>query len=291
MAQGYYNLGEPHMAVNVWAEGVVNMPTSSEGFFNLGLLQRELGGASAERCYKTAVRLLPTSARYRYSYGNLLYDRQRLVGAASVYAAALRLDPMHLDALNNLGNALRQLGQLDRAKATFEHGLRANPLNTNLLLNAGQVYQDLGLVNQTSRVAEEAFRLNPALIEASILRGRCSLYLLYWYKITSTDACACGSVAYARGELQEAIEHYRAAHTIDPHAQQPLLNLANTLGAQITSLAGTKVQILTQKALLGDLYRGKEARVANQNAEARSEMHQLHQALCLLALLVQKYKY
>jgi tetratricopeptide (TPR) repeat protein len=143
---------------------------------------------------------------------------------------------MHLDALNNVGNALRQLGQLDRAKATFEHGLHSNPLNTNLLLNAGQVYQDLGLMNETSRVAEEAFRLNPALIEASILRGRCSLYLRYWYKIASTDACACGSVAYARGELQEAIEHYRAAHTIDPHAQQPLLNLANTLGAKLLAL-------------------------------------------------------
>ena len=53
------------------------MPTSSEGFFNLGLLQREMGGASAERCYKTAVRLLPGSARFRYSFGNLLYDHNR----------------------------------------------------------------------------------------------------------------------------------------------------------------------------------------------------------------------
>jgi len=233
MAQGYYNLGEAHEAVHVWEEGVVNMPSNSEGFFNLGLLQRELGGANAERCYLTAVRLQPLNARYRYSYGNLLYDRERLVDAANAYAGALSLEPAHEDALNNLGNALRQLGRLDGAKRVFERGLLHNPTNTNFLLNAGQVYQDLGLLDETSRVAEKAFHLNPALLEASILRG---------------------SVAYGRGELPEAIDHYRAALRIDPTAQQPLLNLGNTLG---------------------DLYRGKEARVANQNVAARAEMRAL----------------
>lgn len=230
LAQGYYNLGEAHEAVHVWEEGVVNMPTNSEGFFNLGLLQRELGGADAERCYRTAVRLLPQNARYRYSYGNLLYDRERLVAAANAYAGALRLDPAHEDALNNLGNALRQLGNLNGARRVFESGLVHNPVNTNLLLNAGQIYQDLGLLDETSKVADKAFHLNPTLLEASILRG---------------------SVAYGRGELQEAIDHYRVAIQIDPTAQQPLLNLGNTLG---------------------DLYRSKEARVANQNTQARAEM-------------------
>jgi protein O-GlcNAc transferase len=233
MAQCYYNLGEAPSAVHVWGEGVVNMPTSSEGFFNLGLLMRELGGKHAERCYKTALRLQPDSARYRYSFGNLLYDRHRLTAAASVYAAALRLDPTHEDALNNLGNALRQSGQLDGARHAFEHGLARNPHNTNLLLNAGQVYQDLGLLDETARVAEEAFRLNPGLIEASILRG---------------------SVAYGRGVLHDAIRHYRTALEIDPAAQQPLLNLANTLG---------------------DQYRGMEARIANQHDGAREEMRAL----------------
>eukprot|EP00802_Teleaulax_amphioxeia_P003996 Tamp_03999.p1 GENE.Tamp_03999~~Tamp_03999.p1 ORF type:complete len:997 (+),score=159.38 Tamp_03999:212-3202(+) len=234
MAQAYYNLGEAPKAVHVWEEGVVNMPTSSEGFFNLGLLQREMGGASAERCYMAAVRLLPSSARFRYSFGNLLYDRNRLREAAAVYKGALRLDPSHEDSLNNLGNALRQLGKLEGARAAFEGGLVVNPVNTNFLLNAGQVYQDLGLQEETGRVAEEAFRLNPALIEASILRG---------------------SVAYGRGELEGAIQHYRRAVALDPTAQQPLLNLANSLG---------------------DLYRSREARVSNQHAEARAEMHAIH---------------
>ena len=175
MAQGYYNLGEAPMAVHVWKEGVVNMPSNSEGFFNLGLLQRELGGADAEQCYKTAVRLQPDSARYRYSYGNLLYDRERLADAASVYEGALRLLPIHEDALNNLGNALRQLGRLDGAKHAFERGLHANPLNTNLLLNAGQVYQvwhvcayvracacvhDVGLKKQQIRAHKTCKRTN-----------------------------------------------------------------------------------------------------------------------------------
>ena len=71
-----------------YQEGVVNMPTSSEGFFNLGLLQREMGGASAERCYMGAVRLLPSSARFRYSFGNLLYDRNRCASATRKRACA-----------------------------------------------------------------------------------------------------------------------------------------------------------------------------------------------------------
>ena len=87
--------------MHVWEDGVINMPASHEGFFNVGLLQRELGGAAAERCYKTAIRLLPNNARYRYSYGNLLYARERLPAAERAYAAALRLIPTHEDALNN----------------------------------------------------------------------------------------------------------------------------------------------------------------------------------------------
>ena len=233
MAQCYYNLGEPASAVHVWEDGVINMPASHEGFFNVGLLQRELGGAAAERCYKTAIRLLPNNARYRYSYGNLLYDRERLPAAERAYAAALRLIPTHEDALNNLGNALRQSGRLAGARHTFERGLEHNPHNTNFLLNAGQVYQDLGLLEETARVAEAAFALNQGLIEASILRG---------------------SVAYGRGELQDAITHYRAALHVDPTAHQALLNLANTLG---------------------DLYRSKEARMVNQHEDARAEMHAL----------------
>jgi hypothetical protein len=55
-----------------------------------------------------------------------------------------------------------------------------------------------------------------------------------------------GSVSYLRGDLNQAADHYRKAHSAAPNAQQPLLNLANTLG---------------------DLYRQMEARMSNQVVE------------------------
>lgn len=142
MAQAYYNLGQPEPAVDIWRDGVTNLPGHAEGWLNLALLLREIGGkhlAESERSYKTAIRLDPLSARTRYSYANLLYDAARLRAAASMYEQALRLEPTHEDAMNNLGNALRQSGQLVQARAVFERGMQQNPRNTNFLLNGGQV--------------------------------------------------------------------------------------------------------------------------------------------------------
>ena len=154
LAQARYEDQDPQGAEVVWERGCVMMPEYAEGFFNVGLLLRELGGRfeASKKGYMTAIRLSPASARYRYSYGNLLYDLGMLKPAVSVYRAALRLDPGHDDASNNLGNALRLLGFLGHARAVFEDSLARSPKNTNLLLNAGQVYQDLGMVSETAEV-------------------------------------------------------------------------------------------------------------------------------------------
>ena len=74
-----------------------------------------------------------------------------------------------------------------------------------------------------------------------------------------------GSVSYLRGDLSQAADHYRKAHSASPHAQQPLLNLANTLG---------------------DLYRQMEARMSNQVVEIlRCQMHgHTHPTLFLMSL-------
>eukprot|EP00960_Hanusia_phi_P017276 508518-Hanusia_phi.AAC.7 len=71
LAQAYYNLGKPLQARQVWEQGIaalMGQEECAEGFFNLGLLLREQGTAyrkQSEMNYKTAIRLEPTSSRYR----------------------------------------------------------------------------------------------------------------------------------------------------------------------------------------------------------------------------------
>jgi tetratricopeptide (TPR) repeat protein len=92
------------------------------------------------------------------------------------------------------------------------------------------VYQEQDELGLAQEAAERARAADPTRQEAELLLG---------------------SVAYARGELEGAAAHYRAAHALAPRAAQPLLNLANTLG---------------------DLYRKMEASTANQDAAARARM-------------------
>ncbi|EKX38116.1 hypothetical protein GUITHDRAFT_115669 [Guillardia theta CCMP2712] len=231
LAQAYYNLGEPLQAREVWEEGIVALleqEECAEGFFNLGLLLREQGShfrKQSEMNYKAAIRLDPTSSRYRYSYGNLLFDERRMDEAIAMFSSAIRIDPSLEDARNNLGNALRQSGWLREVLAKC----------LKLACNSVQqtVFQDLGMLDETRRVADAAYKINPRIVEASILRG---------------------SVDYAKGFMREAIERYKEALKLDPTSQQTLLNLGNTYG---------------------DLYRQLEARVTNQNSEARKEMREL----------------
>ena len=243
LANAYYALSHVDDALLSWQTAVERMPHEADAHLNVALLQREMGPsfwAGSERSYRTACRLKPTAGHYRYSFGNLLYDQGRLAEAGAAYRAALRLEPDHADALNNLANSLRLSGQLVAARLLLERGLQRHPSNTNLLLNAGQVYQDMGLVEQCDEVADRAFALNPRVPEASILRG---------------------SVAYARGELASAADHYRVALAVDPASQQAQVNLGNTLG---------------------DLYRGWEARVGSQGGVERARMQQVHRE-CLEA--------
>jgi tetratricopeptide (TPR) repeat protein len=86
LAQAHYDIGDPRGAVTVWKRGVHALPQYAEGLFNVGLLLRELGeAAESERSYRAAIRLAPASARYRYSYGNLLYDMGVLDRACDAY--------------------------------------------------------------------------------------------------------------------------------------------------------------------------------------------------------------
>ena len=178
LAQAHYDTNDPQGAVGVWERGCSNMPSHADGFFNVGILLRELGTRleDSARSYRTAIRLSPQTSRYRYSYGNLLYDVGLLNAASSVYRGALRIDPGHEDASNNLGNALRQGGKLGEARAVFEAGIRLNPGNTNLLLNSGQVYQDLGLIDKVEEVGL-SFRFR--LLHSMLLMMMLLLFLLF----------------------------------------------------------------------------------------------------------------
>jgi tetratricopeptide (TPR) repeat protein len=196
LAQAHYDTNDPQGAVGVWERGCGNMPSHADGFFNVGILLRELGTRleDSARSYKTAIRLSPQTSRYRYSYGNLLYDVGLLNAASIVYRGALRIDPGHEDASNNLGNALRQGGKLGEARAVFEAGIRLNPGNTNLLLNSGQVYQDLGLIDKVEEVGL-SFRclLRVRFVALVVVDDDCVVVLVVFvaHVLLSRFRCCC----------------------------------------------------------------------------------------------------
>eukprot|EP00960_Hanusia_phi_P017275 508518-Hanusia_phi.AAC.6 len=160
-----------------------------------------------------------------------------------------------------------------------------------------QVFQDLGMLDETKRVADTAYKINPQMVEASILRGRLSGVNMG--KETAIEKSF--SVDYAKGSLSEAIEKYKEALELNPTSQQVsscnsslmtmslLTNIlchhlvipACSLFKSLTLLACPAFSSSSPQTLLnlgntyGDLYRQLEAKVMNQNSEARKEMKKL----------------
>jgi hypothetical protein len=125
--------------------------------------------------------------------------------------------------------------------------------------------------------------------------GRYSVYLLYWYKSTDTDArCSCMKSTGARGSHPMArrgtpiylLYWYKSTNTdallpaathptsSPPQAKRP----ACTAGTQFTCFTGTKVQILTHCRTPPAVYRSAFERKALGGARGRTRKHSLDMA-------------
>lgn len=113
---------------------------SPEERYRAGRLARARGdSATAERCYRDALRQRPDFVEAWISLGILLRSDGRAADADASLRAALRLAPDHAVALLNLGNVQMDLGMWAEASRCFQAAITRDPDLVEAHVNAGKL--------------------------------------------------------------------------------------------------------------------------------------------------------
>jgi uncharacterized protein (TIGR02466 family) len=159
---------------------------------------------------------------------NLLGAAQASLGrhaeAADLLDRAARLSPNSPETQGNYGNLLLQMGRHQEALDCFLKALALRPTLAELHFNAGVAFAALEQTEQAVRAYRHALNLKPQLAQA---------------------AARLAALLQGRGELAEAIEHYKAAlvQQADPLTWFNLATAQRNAGLMLDSIASYRQAI------------------------------------------------
>lgn len=120
-------------------------PNDAHAVGNLGMLfdlYRQSDDAAF--CYRRAHLLAPTSFKWLYYWGSLLFNQKKMQDAVPVLTAAVNLEPRYLPAELKLGEALLDNGEIDRAAEIYEGILKDDPDTAEAYYGLGRVQSARG---------------------------------------------------------------------------------------------------------------------------------------------------
>jgi tetratricopeptide (TPR) repeat protein len=98
----------------------------------------------AALCYRRAHLLVPTSFKWVYYLGSLLFNQKKMQDAVPVLSAALNLQPKYLPAKLKLGEALLDTGEIEAAAEIYEGILKDDPDTAEAYYGLGRVQSARG---------------------------------------------------------------------------------------------------------------------------------------------------
>ena len=155
--------GRPDLALRSLLAATRQRPGSAEAWYNLGVLQKELGSISdAKDSYLRAVRLHPSHYLATNNLGLVYADLHDPKSAIKYLKLAVRLRPSASPSLNNLANIYHQLGQLRQAVTYYRRAITADAHNAVGLTNLGLTYVSMGKSDQAISCFIRAIKANSA---------------------------------------------------------------------------------------------------------------------------------
>jgi len=229
MATLYYTLGNFNEALN-WADKAIKADKKfSEGYYNKGIILRELARRSGNKDYykqgEEAFRLA-TEANSRnylanFELGNMYKAEGKLDEAMIRYKVALEIQPSASEVWRELGALYLQKGDNNKAQFAFNKAMEANPNNLDAHLNMGLYYiqeKNYVLAEKELSLARQANPNDPKI-----------LFNLAYAKFSQAeDARARGGLDSARGLYQEAINYYQSLLQQVPNYTDAAYNLGYT---------------------------------------------------------------
>ncbi|MBN3761801.1 tetratricopeptide repeat protein [Burkholderia sp. Ac-20365] len=199
---------------------------------DLGIVLRERGRpGQAIAQHRRALALRPDYAEAHNNLGNALRDTGELEAAAASYRHAIALRPDFAQAYVNLSAVFRRQKSYALAVSTAQRAVELAPALAQAHNNLGNAYQGLDDLAAAVACYRRAVELDPP---DSAIHHNLSLVLLkqkqYGEALThcrrAMQTCApnasmyvcLGDILRAQGDMDGAIDAYRAAHERDPHA-------------------------------------------------------------------------
>jgi len=204
-----YRAGDYDGALAICEENIRRRPTMLLSYLQLAYLQRMRGRLDlAVQAAKQAVDLQPLDSEAISLYGTYLTEAGRSREAVTFLGPYVRNTKADIDVLTALGMAQAAQGQRDEALATFARAREEDPSNAMVLVNAGTVYLMAGDRVRARQAFEAALD-----IDEEVARAHNGL----------------GVIAAQEGHVDEAVERWKRAVTLNPQDYQTLFNLGTTL--------------------------------------------------------------
>jgi tetratricopeptide (TPR) repeat protein len=202
------------------AEVVTARPDAVAARNDLGAMLIALGRPeAAEPHLRAAVDLQPGNAESLVNLGNARHAQGKFEGAEAAYREALAVQPGHVRALVSLGNLLVQLRRPAEAVHCLVPAAAVAPEDAGVQMFLGNALRDLGRMDEALAGYQRALALDPGHPEVN-------------------ESAAC--LYKARGQLEEALRHFRLSGT--PFARAQALDCELRLGRSGDCLAWLAAQ-------------------------------------------------
>jgi tetratricopeptide (TPR) repeat protein len=200
LAAIYFNNGDFDAAEHEWLEALASGPTNAFALDNLALLRQHqqryaesldyswralrarpnymMGHlnlartlamldrlAEAQWQFRIATTISPLSTRAHNSYGEFLFDTERLEDARIEYERSIAVDPSQ-EAYDRLGDIYQTMEDRPRAEAAYRHALALNIYDPLAHFGLGQVLEAAGKQEDALHEFETGLQLDPSDLAA-----------------------------------------------------------------------------------------------------------------------------
>jgi tetratricopeptide (TPR) repeat protein len=235
-AQGRYNeaLSHYHDALRI-------KPDFEEAYYNMGKAMADQGKtADAIKYYYEALRIRPDFEEAHYNLANALIEQGKVAEAINHYYEALRVRPDFVEVHISLGNILAAQGKYDEAVIHYSKALQIAPDSAEVHNNLGAALIREGKIDAGVVHFSEALRIRPDYVDAqnnlkNVLEAQERITDKAIKKIQESLNTAqenpalyyqLGNLYRKKGKLNEAIDQYKKAVSIQPQFTEALNNLA-----------------------------------------------------------------
>ncbi len=240
--------GRPEVELAEYKKAVASNPDDPVARANLGTVlygRGDLQGAAEQ--YRQAVRLAADSASYRHDLGQILLELGSTDEAVALLESAVELDPRFKDAHLKLAEIHLKAGRFQQAARSCRGVIAVDPVHRQArvqlamallrLGNRGEAIVELGRLMDDHPPENPAERLQLASLLATL--GDVDRAMQHFVAVSELDAepavkalahTRVGQMRMQRGQVQAAIESFRAALELAPDQQEAKAALARLGG-------------------------------------------------------------